>query len=93
MWRSRFGVHEQGGVGARAACLVSSSPLMAACAWHSPAQICMFSRPMIRLTGEPGTVRAEQHLTVPGIDATTSTAFDEVQQESVSAFTAAVVLT
>ena len=73
----------------------SSSPLMPACTWHSPAQMCRFSRPVSALdVRAEELVGAEQHLAVgSGSSATTSTAFDDVQQMSVTAFTAAVVLT
>jgi hypothetical protein len=53
----------------------------------------------VRPAGDPPDVRAEelvgqeQHLAVGRDDSTTSTALEEVQQTSVSAFTAAVVLT
>ena len=47
---------------------VSSSPLIPACTWHSPAHTCRFLRPVIRRTWAPEElVRAEQHLAV-GVD-------------------------
>ena len=62
--------------------------------WHSPSQMCMFSRPVIRCTWAPRNWSGQNSTSVSaGIDCTTSTALDDVQQMSVSAFTAAVVLT
>jgi hypothetical protein len=71
-----------------------SAPLMPAWTWHSPNQMCMLSRPVIRWTWAPRNWSGQKRISVSrGIDSTTSTAFDEVQQMSVSAFTSAVVLT
>ena len=67
---------------------------MPACTWHSPAQTCMFSRLSVRRTCAPRNWSGRNNTSrSAGIDATTSTALLEVQQMSVSAFTAAVVLT
>ena len=71
-----------------------SAPLMPAWTWHSPSQMCMLSRCSWRWTWAPRNWSGQNSTSVSsGTDATTSTAFDEVQQMSVSAFTAAVVLT
>jgi hypothetical protein len=73
---------------------LSSAPLMPAWTWHSPIQMCMFSRPVSRCTCAPRNWSGQNSTSVSaGMLWTTSTAFDEVQQMSVSAFTAAVVLT
>jgi hypothetical protein len=54
----------------------------------------MFSRPVRRCTWAPRNWSGQNRTSwSAGIDSTTSTALDEVQQMSVSAFTAAVVLT
>ena len=54
----------------------------------------MFSRPVIRCTWAPRNWSGQNSTSrSAGMLATTSTAFDDVQQMSVSAFTAAVVLT
>ena len=77
-----------------ATCARTSDGLMPACTWHSPAQMCMFSRPVIRRTCAPRNWSGQNRISrSSGIDRTTSAALDEVQQMSVSAFTAAVVLT
>ena len=67
---------------------------MPACTWHSPSQMCMFSRRSVRCTWAPRNWSGQNSTSVSsGIERTTSTALDDVQQMSVSAFTAAVVLT
>ena len=67
---------------------------MPACTWHSPAQTCMFARPVIRRTCAPRNWSGRNSTSrSAGMDSTTSTALDEVQQMSVSAFTSAVVFT
>ena len=80
--------------GSSATRALRSAPLMPACTWHSPSQMCMFSRPSWRCTWAPRNWSGQNSTSVSsGIEATTSTALDEVQQMSVSALTAAVVLT
>ena len=67
---------------------------MPACTWHSPIQMCMLSRPVTRCTCAPRNWSGRNRISwSAGIESTTSTAFDDVQQMSVSAFTSAVVLT
>ena len=67
---------------------------MPACTWHSPPQTEMLSRPSTRRTCAPRNWSGPNSTGVSaGMERTTSTAFDEVQQMSVSAFTSAVVLT
>ncbi len=53
--------------GASATRALRSAPLMPACTWHSPSQMCMFSRPVMALhVGPEELVGAEQHLGVGG---------------------------
>ena len=67
---------------------------MPACTWHSPIQMRMFCRPVTRWTCAPRNWSGRNSTSrSAGIDSTTSTAFDDVQQMSVSAFTSAVVFT
>ena len=71
-----------------------SAPLIPACTWHSPIQMCMLSRPVRRCTWAPRNWSGQNRISwSAGIERTTSTALDDVQQMSVSAFTAAVVFT
>ncbi len=72
----------------------SWSPLMPACTWHSPAQTCTLSLPVSRRTCAPRNWSGQNSTSVSaGMEATTSTALDDVQQMSVSALTSAVVFT
>ena len=67
---------------------------MPACTWHSPIQMRMLVRPVTRWTWAPRNWSGRKSTSrSAGIDSTTSTALDDVQQMSVSAFTSAEVLT
>ena len=67
---------------------------MPACTWHSPIQIRMLVRPVTRWTWAPRNWSGRKSTSrSAGTDSTTSTALDDVQQTSVSAFTSAEVLT
>ena len=80
--------------GSSATRALRSAPLMPAWTWHSPSQMCMLRRPSWRCTWAPRNWSGQNSTSVSsGIEATTSTALDDVQQMSVSALTAAVVLT
>ena len=62
-----LGVDEQLGVGSSATRALSSAPLMPAWTWHSPIQMCMFSRPGDPLhVGAEELIGAEQHVAVGG---------------------------
>ncbi len=69
-------------------------PSIPACTWHSPIHTWMLSRPVTRLTCAPRNWSGRNRISrSSGIERMTSAALDEVQQMSVSALTAAVVLT
>ena len=62
-----LGVDEQLGVRVLGARARRSAPLMPACTWHSPSQMCMLSRPVhCAARGAEELVRAEQDLGVLG---------------------------
>ena len=66
---------------------------MPACTWHSPIHTCIF-RPVWRSTCAPRNWSGRNRISrSSGIDRTTSTALEDVQQMSDSAFTSAVVFT
>src|SRR5699024_7893487 len=67
---------------------------ISACTWHSPAQTWMLFRPVTRRTCAPRNWSGRNKISCSGsMERTTSAAFEEVQQTSVSALTSAVVLT
>ena len=90
-----LGVDEQLGVGSSATRGLQVGTVDAGVDVALARARCACSRgPVARCTWAPRNWSGQNSTSVSsGIDATTSTAFDDVQQMSVSAFTAAVVLT
>src|SRR5699024_9993245 len=72
----------------------TSGPLIPAWTWHSPAHTCRFCLAVRLRTCAPRNWSGQNNTSVScGIEFTTSTAFEDVQHTSVSAFTSAVVFT
>ena len=88
-----FGMDEQLGAWVLSDLFAQFPGEMAACTWHSPIHISK-CRPVRLATCWPRNMSGRKsRSSSAGSDSTTSTALEEVQQRSDSAFTAAEVLT